>query len=91
MAGRPLACGLVSPSADGLVDRQSIGQSVRSYLSLNMLKVVIITDLGSGQETALHAENITDLPKTLQVPYYVVFHDLESQNAGLLDVKKGLY
>ena len=52
--------------------------------------VVIITDLGQRQKSALNAENITDLPETLQVPLYVVFHTLECHNAGLVDVKKEL-
>ena len=53
--------------------------------------MVIITNLGQRQKSALNAENITDLPETLQVPFYVVFHNSESQNAGLVDVKKDLH
>ena len=30
--------------------------------------VVILTDLGQRQKSALNAENTTDLPKTLQMP-----------------------
>ena len=52
------------------------------------LKVMIIIDLGQRQKPASNAENITDLPEILQVPLYVVFHTLESHNAGLVDVKK---
>ena len=32
------------------------------------VKVVIITDFGQGQKSASNAENITGLPKTLQMP-----------------------
>ena len=51
--------------------------------------MVIITDLGQTK-SAYIAENISHLPKTLQV-LYVVFHNLEPQSAGLVDVKKDLY
>ena len=53
--------------------------------------MVNIADLGQRQKSAFNAENTTDLPKTLQSLLYVVFHNLESQNAGLVDVKKDLY
>ena len=53
--------------------------------------MVIITNLEQKQKSAQNAENTTDLPKTLQVPsFYVVYHNLKSQNAGLVDVKKEL-
>ena len=42
-----------------------------------MIKVVIITDLGRRQKSALNAENTTDLPKTLQVPSLCCFHNLD--------------
>ena len=55
---------------------------------------MIITDFGQRQKCAKekkkNAENTTHLFKTLQVPFYVVFHNLESKNAGLVDVKKDL-
>ena len=37
------------------------------------LKVVIITHLGQRQKSALNAENITNLPETLQVPSLCCF------------------
>ena len=37
-------------------------------LPTTFVKVVIITDLGQRQKSALNAENTTDHPKTLQVP-----------------------
>ena len=55
-----------------------------------MRKGVIITDLGQRQKSAFNAENTTDLPKTLQMPSYIVFHNLEPQNAGFVDIKKDL-
>ena len=51
---------------------------------------MIITELGQRQKPAENSENTTDLPATLQVSFYVVFHNLEPQNAGLVDVKKDL-
>ena len=42
--------------------------SVGFRYQLVFLKVVIITNLGQRQISALNAENITDLPETLQVP-----------------------
>ena len=50
--------------------------------------MVIITDLGQRQKSAYNAKNITDLSETLQVPSLCCFHNLEPQNAGLVDVKK---
>ena len=55
------------------------------------MKVVIITDLGQRQKSAYSAENITRLPifpKLYRCLIYVVFHNLEPQNAVLVDVKK---
>ena len=46
-------------------------------------KVVIITDLGQRQN--LHKN---DLPITLQVPFYVVFHNLEPRMQSLLMSKR---
>ena len=43
------------------------------------LKVVIITDLGQGQKTALNAENTTVLPETLQVPSLCCFSKFRTQ------------
>ena len=37
------------------------------------LKVVIISNLGQRQKSALNAENTTDLPETLQVPSLCCF------------------
>ena len=53
--------------------------------------MVIITDLGQKQKSAQNAENTTDLPETLQVPSLCCFHNLESQKAGLVDVKRDLH
>ena len=36
-------------------------------------KVAIITDLGQRQKSEWNAENITDLPKTLQMPFLLFF------------------
>ena len=53
--------------------------------------MVIIINLGQRQKSAYNAENITDLPETLQVPSLCFFfHNLEPQNAGLVDVKRDL-
>ena len=52
------------------------------------VKVVIITDLEQNQKSASNAENITDLPKNLQVPSSFVFHNLKPQNAGLVMLKR---
>ena len=38
-----------------------------------LFKVVIITNLRQRQKTASNAENITDLPQTLQVPSLCCF------------------
>ena len=46
---------------------------------------MIITDLGQRQKSAQNAENITDLPETLQVPSLCCFHNLEPQIKGLVD------
>ena len=51
-------------------------------------KVVIITDLGQRQKSALNAENTTDLPKLYRGLLYVVFHNLESQNLDLVMLKR---
>ena len=51
---------------------------------------MIITDLGQRQKSALNAVNTIDLSKPLQMLFYVL-HNLESQNAGLVDVKNGIY
>ena len=48
---------------------------------------ISISDLEQRLKFALNAEHITDLPKTLQVLFYVVFHNLEPQNAGHVDVR----
>ena len=58
---------------------------------LHPFKMVIITNLGQKQKSAKNGENTTDLPETLQVPSYVVFHNLEPQNAGLVYVKRDLH
>ena len=54
---------------------------------MNYVQVVIIPDLGQRQKSA---ENTIDLPKIYRGLLYVIFHNLESQNAGLFDVKKDL-
>ena len=53
-------------------------------------KVVIIIDWEQIQKSAKNAKNATDLPETLQVPSLCCFHNLDSQNAGPVDVKKEL-
>ena len=55
------------------------------------LKVVIITDLGQGlnQHKMLKIRQI--FPKLDRCLLYVVFHNLEHQNAGLVDVKRDLH
>ena len=55
--------------------------------------MVILTDLGQRQKSARIAENTTYVPKTLQMPslcfffFFLYIYNLESQNAGLVDVK----
>ena len=39
----------------------------------NVFKVVIISNLGQRQKSALNAENTTHLPETLQVPSLCCF------------------
>ena len=55
------------------------------------LKVVIITDLGKGlnQHKMLKIRQI--FPKLDRCLLYVVFHNLEHQNARLVDVKRDLH
>ena len=54
-----------------------------------MLKVVIINDLGQRHnKSALIAENTTAIPKTDGCFLYIVSHNFESLNAGLVGVKK---
>ena len=55
------------------------------------IKVVVITDFGQRQTFALNAENITDLPQTLQMLSLCCFSYSEPQNAGLVDVEKDLH
>ena len=55
---------------------------------IQSLKVVIITNLGQRRKSAENAENTTDFPETLQVPSLCCFHNLEPQNAWLVDVKR---
>ena len=52
----------------------------------------MITDLEKNKKkSAQNAANKTDLPKTLQMPSVCCFfHNLESQNAELVDVTKVL-
>ena len=57
---------------------------------VQMVKVVIITDLEQRNKSEYKAENATDLPKTLQMPSLCCFHNLEPQNARLVGVKKNL-
>ena len=65
--------------------------STKSKLIPLKVKVVIITDLGQRQNQHKMLKNITDLPETLQVPSLCFFsHNLEPQNAGLVDVYKDL-
>ena len=63
----------------------------KSPLFCVYFKVVIITELSKDKH--LHKmlkKKPTDFPKILQTLFYVVFHNLESQNAGLVDVKRNL-
>ena len=45
-----------------------------------------------GTDKNLHEmlKNTTDLPKTLERPFLCCFHNLDSKNAELVDVKKDL-
>ena len=56
-----------------------------------VVKVVIITNLGKdkNQHKMLKVQQI--FPKLYRCLLYVVFHNLESQNAGLVDVKRDLH
>ena len=53
--------------------------------------MVIITNLGQRQKSALNAENEQVFPKLYKCLLYVVFHNLEPQNAGLVDVKRDVH
>ena len=58
--------------------------------NIDCVKVMIITDLGQRQKSALNAENTTDLPELYKCLLHIVFHNLEHQNTGLVDVKKDI-
>ena len=53
-------------------------------------KVVIITNLGQRQKSAQKLKIQQIFPKLYKCLLYVVFHNLEYQNAGLFDVKRDL-
>ena len=57
---------------------------------ITVLNVVIITKLGQNknQHKMLKIQQI--FPKLYRYLLYVVFHDLEHQNAGLIDVNRDL-
>ena len=55
-------------------------------MSIKVIKVLIILDLRQRQKSAYYAENITDLPKTLQMSSLCCFvYNLESQDTRLVD------
>ena len=56
------------------------------------VKVVIITDLGQRQKNLHKMLKIQQIfPKLHRCPLYVVFHNLEPQNAGRVNVKRDLH
>ena len=55
-----------------------------------VIKEVIITDLGQRQNQYKMLKILQIFLKLYRWLLYVVFHNLESQNAGLIDVKKDL-
>ena len=58
---------------------------------MDLVKVVIIPNLGKNknQHKMLKIQQI--FPKLYRCLLYVVFHNLEPQNAGLVDVKRDLH
>ena len=52
------------------------------------VKVVIITDLEQNKNLHKMLKILQIFPKLYRCILYVVFHNLEPQNAGLVDVKK---
>ena len=54
------------------------------------IKVVIITDLRQRQNLRKMLKIQQTFPKLYRCLLYVVFHNLETQNAGLVVVKKDL-
>ena len=56
----------------------------------NSLKVVKITDLGQRQKRHKMLQIQQIFPKLYRCLLYVVFHNPESENAGLRDVEKDL-
>ena len=76
----------------------SLASSPISFLcsSIHVLKAVIITDLGQRQKSAYNAENSIQCKKYNRSSHYrcllyVGFHNLEPQNAGLVNVKMDLH
>ena len=55
------------------------------------LKMVIINDLGRGQNSAQNAANTQGLHETFQMSFLIVSHNSESKNARFVAIKKGLY
>ena len=56
-----------------------------------MIKVVIITNLGQTQHQHKMLKIQQIFPKLYRCLLSVVFHNLEHQNAGLIDVKRDLH
>ena len=67
------------------------GRFTIDKIPASTLKVVIITNLGQrqNQHKILKIQQI--FPKLYRSLLNVVFHNLESQNAGLVDVKRDAY
>ena len=58
---------------------------------LTHLKVVIITNLGQRQNQHKMLKIQQIFPKLYRRLLYFIYHNLEHQNAGLVDVKRGLH
>ena len=58
---------------------------------LSNIKVVIITNLGQRQNQHKMLKIQQIFLKLYRCLLYVVFHNLEQQNAGLVDIKRDLH
>ena len=61
---------------------------LQNQSNYDLFKVVVITNLGQRQNLHKMLKIQQIFPKLYRCLVYVVFHNLEPQNAGLVDVKK---
>ena len=61
------------------------------YILISLFKVVIITNLGQRQNQHKMLKIKQIFPKLYRCLLYVVFHNLEHQNQGLVNVKRDLH